>query len=118
MKTVDEIQSEVSTMIASIHNRPTMYVGSESREGSANTLDGIRWIAHWIWATIQSREAEFRRENESVLKNPKCGSQGFPETFRRLNPAADEASVFRFVRECWAEIDLRLEIDISEIARL
>lgn len=117
VKTVDEILTEATTTIAHIHNRPSMYVGSESQAGAANTLDGMMWIAHWFWATIQSRQAEFRRVHDAVREIHKCSCQGFPDAFRRLNPDADEASALHFVRKCWAEIDSRLEIDISEKAR-
>ena len=41
MKTAEEILAEASTMIAHIHNRTGMYVGSTARPGAADTLDAV-----------------------------------------------------------------------------
>ncbi len=60
MKMAEEILAEASTTIAHIHNRTAMYVGPPAEPGRANTLDGMFWLAHWFWASIQGRETEFR----------------------------------------------------------
>ncbi len=110
MKTVDEVLAEASATIAHMHNRTGMYVGSN---GAADTLDGMFWLAHWFWAMIQGREAEFRDLHSTIRKRHKCDCLGFPAGFRHLNPDADEETAFRFVLECWREIDSQLGIDIS-----
>lgn len=116
MKTPEQLLQEVSQMIASIHHRPTMYVGSKSSAGDANTLDAVMWMAHWFWATIQSREREFRDARDRIKENHDCSCQSFPDAFRRQNPDADELATFEHVLNCWAEVDHLLKIDVSETA--
>jgi len=115
VKTAEEILTEASTTIAHMHNRTGMYVGSHD---AADTLDGMFWLAHWFWAMIQGREAEFRDLHSAIRRRHKCDCLGFPDGFRHLNPDADEESTFHFVLACWREIDGELGIDISpEVSR-
>ena len=93
-----------------------MYIGSTTRPGAADMFDGMIWIAHWFWATVQSRESEFRQITAKVRDSHRCSCQGFPDAFRRDNPDSDDETVFEHVRRCWAEIDALLGIDISEDA--
>lgn len=116
MKTGEQILAEASKTIAHIHNRPTMYVGSRSRTGDANAIDGVLWMAHWFWAMIQSREDEFREVVAKVREKHECSCQGFPDAFRRHNPRADESAAFEHVLQCWLEVDSYLRIDTSETA--
>lgn len=116
MKTPEQILAEASKTIAHIHNRPSMYIGSTTRANAADIFDGIMWIAHGFWATVQSREKEFRDVVDAVRELHECSCQGFPDAFRRHNPSSEEGLVFQHVRECWAEIDAKLGIDVSEDA--
>lgn len=116
MKSAEEILAEANTTIAGIHNRPTMYVGSTSRPNAADIFDGIIWTAHWFWAVIQSRQRELYDIAASVREAHRCGCRGFSDAYRRQYPDSDELAVFEYVRKCWAEIDAKLGIDISEDA--
>lgn len=116
MKTPEQILAEASRTIANMHIRPTIYVGSTSRPHAADTFDGMMWIAHWFWASIQSRERELRDARSAVSEAHNCSCQGFPDAYRRQHPNSDEESVFEHVRQCWAEIAAILEIDISRDA--
>ena len=60
MKPVEEVLAEALAAIEGLHHRPSMYVGSTTQPGAANTLDGMLWIAHWFWATVQDRRGELR----------------------------------------------------------
>ena len=113
MKTAEEILTEAATTIAHMHNRTGMYVGSN---GAADTLDGMFWLAHWFWAMVQSREAEFQKLHSAIREHHRCDCLGFPDGFRRLNPDAGEKAAFRFVLACWRELDDKLGIDISPAA--
>lgn len=110
MKTPEQILAEVSAMISHMHNRTGMYVGSH---GKADSIDGMFWLAHSFWASIQGREAEFRDLHSAARKRHKCDCLGFPAGFRHLNPDADEETTYRFVLACWREIDGELGIDLS-----
>lgn len=116
MKSAEQILTVSSKVIAHLHNRPSMYIGSVSRQNAADIFDGMIWIAHWFWATVQSRENEFLEVAAAVRESHKCSCQGFPDAFRRHSPDSDEETVFQHVRSCWAEIDARLGIDITEVA--
>jgi len=116
MKSVDQILVEANKTIAHMHHRPSMYIGSTSRPSAGDMFDGMIWITHWFWATIQSRENEFRQVVAAIRESHQCSCQGFPDAFRRHNPGSDDESVFEHVRKCWAEIDAKLGIDISEEA--
>ncbi len=94
-----------------------MFIGSTARAGSADTLDGMLWIAHWFWATIQNREAEFRNVSSVIHERHECSCQSFPDAFRRLNPEADETAACEFVLTCWVEVAHELGIDVSEDGR-
>lgn len=116
MKTGSQILAETSAMIAAIHNRPEMYVGSKSKPGAANAFEGMMWFAHFLWASIQSRQAEFQNTSDSVREKHNCSCLGFADAFRHDNPQAGETAAFEHVRKCWAEIDSLLGIDISKEA--
>jgi hypothetical protein len=113
MKTAEEILAEASTMIAHIHNRTGMYIGSLARPGAADTLDAVFWLAHWFWYSIQDREAEHNDLYYAICERHKFSGLGFPDGFRHLNPDADEEAACRFVLAGWREIDGGLGIDIS-----
>ncbi len=113
MKTAEEILALTSTTIAHIHNRTGMYVGSPTNPGAANTLDGVFWLAHWSWTSIQGGETDYRDVYSAICQRHKFGSLRLPGGFRRLNPEADEETAFRFVLACWREIGEELGIDIS-----
>ena len=114
MKSSEQILAAAHGTIARMHNRPSMYIGSTSRQNSADIFDGMIWIAHWFWATIQSRENEFITIVATVRETHQCSSLGFPDAFRRHNPISDDELVFQHVRRCWTEIDAKLGIDVSE----
>ena len=113
MKTPEEILTEVSKTIAHMHKRPSMYIGSTSRPNAGEMFDSMNWLAHWFWATVQSREQDFREAVAAVRESHQCGCLGFADTYRRQHPNSDEESVFQHVRNCWAEISDRLGIDPS-----
>lgn len=114
MKTTDAMLSDIATMIAHMHSRTAAYVGDLSRMGAAETLDGMFWTAHWIWASIQDRSLELQNLMADVGIKHDCGCLGFPGGYRHRFPESEERSVVGFVAACWAEIDERLGIDISE----
>ena len=114
MKTPEQLFQEVSQTIASIHYHPTMYVGSKSSAGDANALDAIMWMAHCFWATIQSREREFRDARDRIRENHDCRCQSFRDAYRRQHPDTGELAAFEHVLKCWAEVDQLLEIDVSD----
>ena len=116
MKSIDEILAEANTTIAHMHRRPSMYIGSTKRANAGDIFDGMIWIAHWFWASVQSREKEFRDVVSAVRESYNCSCQGFPDAYRRHHPDTDEETLFEHVRKCWAEVDERLGIDISENA--
>ncbi|MCO6045519.1 hypothetical protein NG895_16530 [Aeoliella sp. ICT_H6.2] len=116
MKSAEQILAEANKTIAHMHNRPTMYISSASRANAGDIFDGMLWIAHWFWATIQSREGEFRRVLDSVRESHQCSSYGFPDGYRRDHPNSDDESAFHHVKKCWEEVDAELGIDISEEA--
>ncbi len=116
MNTVEQILAEAARTIARIHHRPLMYVGTHAQLGAANTLDAVMWMAHWFWATVQSREQEFRIALDAIHRKHHCRSEGFPDAFRRDHPQADESATFAHVLQCWAEVDHCLHIDISQTA--
>jgi hypothetical protein len=116
MKTIEQILAEANTTIAHMHLRPSMYIGSTSRPNAGEMFDGMIWVAHWFWATIQSREKEFREVADSVRQSRNCSNLGFSDAYRLQNPTLDDQDVFQHVRSCWEEIDKKLGIDISENA--
>jgi hypothetical protein len=116
MRSSDEILCEVSSTIAHMHHRISMYIGSTEQPGAGNTLDGVFWMAHSFWALVQERDGEFRDTIEAVRQQHECSCQIFPDAYRRHNPDASEPEVCDFVIACWREIDATLGIDISEKA--
>jgi len=116
MKTSEQMLAEISTTIAHMHHRITMYVPSTNGPGAGDTIDGMFWIAHRFWASLQERGDEFRTAVRVVRRRHECGSQGFPDAFRENNPDALEEEVARAVMSYWVEIDAELGIDISSTA--
>jgi hypothetical protein len=116
MKTPEQLLESVSQTIASIHRYPTMYVGSKSSPGYANALDTVMWMAHWFWATIQSRESDFCNARNRIRKQHGFSCETFSDGYRRLHPAAEESAAFAYALKCWAEVDQLLMIDISKAA--
>ncbi len=112
MKSAEDILAEANNTIAHMHNRPQMYVGATNRQSAGEIYDGMMWVAHWFWARCQDREDEFGETKSNVMTSRKCGCVGFPGSFRQRNPDSNEHAVFEYVRECWAEIDAQLGIDI------
>ena len=112
-KTIDEIRFEAETRIAHLYNQPLMYIGTTSRVGAASTFDGMMYMAHYFWGIVHSRAAEWSEARQKVEQGHDCNCESFADVFRRKNPSANEDSVLEFVRQCWLEVDLLLNIDNS-----
>ena len=113
MKSAEDILAEANNTFAHMHKRPQMYVRATDVQSAGEIYDGMMWVAHWFWAKCQDREDEFGKTKSNVMTSRKCGCVGFPASYRQRNPDCSEHAVFEYVRECWAEIDAQLGIDIS-----
>ncbi len=54
-----------------------MYIGSTKRANAGDIFDGMIWVAHWFWASVQSREKDFRDVVSAVRESYKCSGQDF-----------------------------------------
>ena len=93
-----------------------MYIGSTNRSFAGEMLEQLLWLAHWHWASIQSREKELRDLRLTMLMSQEFGNFGFALGFRKRTPTATEEKIFAFTQNCWLELDKMLGINVTEDA--
>jgi hypothetical protein len=116
MKTAEEIAATIAEIIADIHHRPSLYIGTTSEPRSAYFLEIYMGMLHNLWGLAQSRDGESAPDIREVQRKHCDGPRGFAHTFYERNPDKDERAACDHVLKCWAEIDSVLQIDISEAA--
>ena len=116
LKSSAEILNEATRTIAHLHRRPTMYAGSRTKSGAADSLGVALWMAHSFWASCQSPPPNLNetRNNVARSRDRECAANGFAYAYRYRNPSAAESDVFDYVLECWREIGDILGVNHSE----
>jgi hypothetical protein len=114
MKTIEQAIAEVRETILNIRKRPGMYVGLPPHHpGATDAINDVLWISHWFWTFMQSREDDFRNKFHELCILRGRGEITFVTCFRQDHPEADEAAVYQYTLDCWAEIGEMLGLEQS-----
>jgi hypothetical protein len=116
MKSAEEIVAHLAVIIADVHWRPALYIGSTSQPRSGDHLESYLSMLHSLWAFPQSRDKELSDARWKIGEKYYRGPRDFATTFREDHQSEDEDAVCKHVLKCWAMIDELLGIDISEAA--